>query len=220
MSSATQHIRQAAAHEDAAGRHSNKFEEQMKAAGAEMYAAFVLALKGAEEYRGRKLDDKAILRIYQSTKPRPWWDKELVQGKLRPTLGESAARKAATYLIQWHVDPEGARARRAHGQLQQAAAQKKLRNQRTAAARSMTSRSKSGPSDLDAAIVTRAATNTAHVGRELPPPMGQGPSASVNDLLGETQRIQSAARKVPEVNRDEALSILRAAARDIERYVP
>lgn len=156
MTTAAQHIRQASAHEDAAYRHENKLEEQMKAAGAEMYAAFAIAAKGSDELKGRKIDDKALLRLYKSTKPRPWWDAALKEAGFASSLGDKAARQKASYLIQWHVDVDAARARRSAGQLQQATAQQRLRKQRTASARSMTSRSKAVTA-TEAARITKAA---------------------------------------------------------------
>lgn len=218
MSTAVQHIRQAVAHEAAAGRHEGKAEEQLKSAGAEMYAAFVLAAKGSEELRGRKLDDKAIARLYHSTKPRPWWDAALKEGGFG--AGDKASRQKAAYLIQWHVDIDSARARRAQGRLQQASAQKALRKQRDMRTRSMTSRSESGSgvTAVEAQRITKAAGASALGGRELGGEQS-GIDIAVDDLLGEAQRIQSSARKVKPVYRAEVLSILRAAARDIERYI-
>lgn len=215
MTTAAQHIRQAAAHEDAAGRHEGKAEEQLKAAGAEMYAAFTLAAKDAPELKGRKLDDKAIARLYQSTKPRPWWDDALAAGGYE--RGKATRQKAA-YLMQWHLDIDAARARRASGRLQQAAAQKALRKQRATRARSMTSRSELSVTSREASTITTAAANSAHQQRELLS-LETSTDVELGDLLGEVQRIQSSVRKVKPVYRGEVLSILKAAANDIERYI-
>lgn len=128
-------LRTAAGHYRAAKNAEGQFEMKMISAGAAAYSAFVKALRGADEYQGRKTDDKAIRRIYLSNKRRPWWDAQLAAMKVD---GKPATREWAKYTIQWHVDLEGAKSRHAQGRLQQAAAQKRLRKQR----RSMTSRSR------------------------------------------------------------------------------
>jgi hypothetical protein len=208
-----QHIRQAAASEVAAGRHEDRYAAQMKSAGASMYAGFCLALRASDEFQGRKIDDKAILRLYQSTKPRPWWDEHLKAAKFVDSKGH-ANRHAATRLIQWHVDPGAAEARHAQGKVQQLVAQKKLAKQRTTAARGMNSHE---PTAREAQVLVQSAANSAHAGRELPPT--EAPETTAEDLMGELNRLISSARKVKAGERTAVFEIVRAAARDIERYI-
>lgn len=215
-----QHIRQAAASETAAGRHEDRYSAQMKSAGASMYAAFCVALRAVPEHQGRKLDDAAVLRIYKSTKARGWWDEHLKAAKFVDAKG-AAKRQAASYLIQWHTDPAAAEARHAQGKIQQLVAQKRLSKQKVATARSMNKATSAAPTAREAQMVVREAANAAHAGRELPFPdlAGEG-ATSLEDLLGEFNRLGAAVRKVKAANRQSALEILRVTAREIERYVP
>jgi hypothetical protein len=120
-------LRTAAGHERAAREAEEQgaktYEMKMISAGASAYAGFVLAIKAAPEYQGRKIDDAAIQRIYQSTKPRPWWDKHLAAVKVE---GKPATREWGARVIQWHLDPDAAKARRAARMLEKANARKKL----------------------------------------------------------------------------------------------
>jgi hypothetical protein len=220
VSTIQQHIRQAAAHEDAAGRHEDKYEQQMKSAGASMYEAFVLALRAAEEFKGRQIDDKAILRIYQSTKPRPWWDEQLKAAKLIAANGK-ADRERSTRLIQWHVDPNAAQGRRAQHALKEAARRKTLDKQgrgKTHGARVDRKRSQATEAK-HSARVTEAAQTAALGGRELPEGDAPAPKMGLDDLLREVNRLSSAVRKVKPEHREEVCSMLVAAARDVERYI-
>jgi hypothetical protein len=225
------HIRQATAHEDAAGRHEDKYAQQMTAAGHSMFTAFTLALKGAEEFQGRQIDDKAILRIYQSTKPRPWWDKALktadvlVEGRAERTPDRERAKR----LIQWHVDPTGASARRAQHALKEAARRKKLEKQgrgktqgaRVVPERASGARVSPAREAKHAERIVDAATTAATGGRAPAEVESAKPvTPPLDDLLAELSRIGSAVRKVKPEDREEVRSMLVAAARDVERYVP
>jgi hypothetical protein len=86
------------------------YEMKMKSAGASVWEAWALAVRAQPEFHGRKLDDKALVRIYESTKPRPWWDKHLSAVKF---AGKPVNREWAKRTLQWHTDPNAARARRA-----------------------------------------------------------------------------------------------------------
>lgn len=198
-------IRSAVAHERAAAAHEDRYANQMKAAGASMYHAFTLALKGVEEFKGRKLDDKAIERIYKSTKPRPWWDAALAAAKFLDGK-QRADRDHALRLIQWHLDPEGAYARRLQNSVKAVASRKR------AATSGLTSTRKQAASAPAAPATEEMRALTENSAPERTP--------TVEDLLGEVNRISSAARKVEPANRGEALEALRTAARNLERYVP
>lgn len=202
-------IRAAAANERAAAGHEDKYENQMKAAGANMFHAFTLAIRSAPVYKGRKLDDAAVLRIYKSTSPRQWWDEHLAAAKFVDGRGK-ADREHAARLIQWHVDLEGARARRAKHALSCVSTRKRVEKQRGVASYGSRENRKSAPSTEEM--------------RELAAGQGEENAAetviSVEDLLGEVNRLSSAAKKVEPAHRAEALEAVRQAARQIERYVP
>jgi hypothetical protein len=215
-----QHIRQAQAHADAAIRHEDRYGQQMRAAGASMYQAFTLALKGADEYRGRKLDEKAILRLYKSTTPRPWWDAHLCTAKLVDASGR-ADRDKAKRLIQWHVDPDGAQERRAQAAMRALASKKRLSDQKVAQTQGAM-RPKSAPAReaVHSARITEANTTAALGGRELEAgPVHAASAVSMEDLLGELNRISAAVRRVKAGERDAVLEILRVTAREVEGHV-
>lgn len=218
-----QHIRQAQAHADAAVRHEDRYGQQMRSAGASMYQAFTLALKTAPDYRGRKLDEKAILRLYKSTAPRPWWDAHLTAAKLVDASGR-ADRDRAKRLIQWHVDPNGAQERRAQAAMRALAGKKRIADQKVAQTRGEM-RPKSAPAREAAhsARITEANTTAALAGRELSrkePLLGtENATATLDDLLGELNRISAAVRRVRAGERGPVLEILRVTAREVERYV-
>ncbi|MBF6571701.1 MAG: hypothetical protein IVW54_22910 [Candidatus Binataceae bacterium] len=197
------HIRQAVAHERAAAGHEDKYENQMKAAGASMYAAFVAAVRSSDEHKGRKIDDKAILRLYKSTAPRPWWDAALLAARVTTTAGK-ADREHSKRLIQWHVDLDGARQRRAQHALRVVSGRKSLSKQGTTATQGARVR----PEPTTAEVRTLTAT---------PDSAGE---VRLEDLLGEVSRLQLAAKRVEPAHRAEALEVLKVSARQIERYVP
>lgn len=212
-----QHIRQAAAHETAATRHEDRYEQQMKSAGASMYQAFSIALRASEQFQGRKIDDKAVLRIYQSTAPRKWWDAHLAAAKY-------PGREDAKRLIQWHVDPAGAQARRAQHTIRTLAGKKRLASQRAAATQGAPLRPKR--EEVHAERITEGNVKAALAGRELRPGLavgsdvedGHSAAATVEDLLGELNRLSAAVRRVKAGERDAVLEILRVTAREVERH--
>lgn len=215
-------IRRACGHEDAAGRHVDKYEQQMKAAGASMYEAFTLALKAAPDYKGRKIDDKAIARIYASTRPRPWWDGHIKAAGVEKT--PDAGRERAKRLIQWHLDPEAAAARRAQRALKEAERRQKLaKQQRVSATRGPRMAPKSEAREATHAVrVTKAAEEAAHADRdafEQEHPEAPREVVSVSELLAEVNRLSSAVRKVPEGARSAVRETLVVTAREVERYV-
>lgn len=119
-------LRTAAGHARAANevvaQADRSYEMKMKSAGASVWEAWALAVKSQPEFHGRKLDDKALVRIYESTKARPWWDRHLSAVKIE---GKPANREWAKRTLQWHVDPDAARARRAKDVALRAANHKK-----------------------------------------------------------------------------------------------
>lgn len=225
---AVTHIRAAVAHERAAAGHEDKYENQMKAAGASMYAAFAAAAKAAPEHQGRKIDDKALLRLYKGTAPRPWWDAALAAAKLTTGSGK-ADRDHAKRLIQWHVDLDGARARRAQHAIACVSGRKKLSKERTSAARGSRETPKQSPAAPSTAAMRAIAPSA---GASAAGGFGAGPEegdrewsyeydmVTLEDLLGEVARLQIAAKKVEAGHRADALAAVRHAARQIERYVP
>lgn len=212
-------LRTAAGHERAAieaeTAGAKQFEMKMKSAGASVYAAFVLAAKAAPELQGRKLDDKAIARLYASTTRRPWWDEHLAKVKVAAT-GKAADREWGKRLIQWHLDPAAAQARRAQHSLREATLRNRLKEQSTSASRG--ARAPQAPSAKEAAAVREAARTTALAGRELPRDEKPVAHATREDCLGELNRMRSALGALKEPAQfDEALELLKATARDLER---
>lgn len=210
----TNAIRAAVAHERAASGHADKYEQQMKSAGANMFHAFVLSAKGAPEHAGRKLDDKALLRLYKSTARRTWWDASLAAARLTDAAGK-ADRGHAKRLIQWYVDLEGARRARAQHAASCVAQRKKVDKQQVAAARSSRETTKAPTTaemrELRDAAVMREAADQGIFAADV--------SVTVEDLLGECSRLQSAVKKVDQAHRADALEILKVTAREIERHV-
>lgn len=105
------------------------YEMKMKSAGASVWEAWTLAVRAQPEYANRKLDDRALARIYESTKARPWWDRHLSTVKVE---GKPANREWAKRTIQWHTDPDAAKARRAKESAQNAVSYQR-RKERVAA---------------------------------------------------------------------------------------
>jgi hypothetical protein len=118
--SAIQHARSARAHEEAAARHEaaamDKYEQQMRAAGAEMHAA--IALLAAEVGLKTPPSDARGYEGYMKGKA----GKVLAQpiGTLLANLnadrkdvkGAAKDREWAKRITQWHTDPASAGARR------------------------------------------------------------------------------------------------------------
>jgi hypothetical protein len=205
-----QAIRAALAHERAAGSHEDKYEQQMRSAGASMYAAFTAALRACEEYRGRQITERAILRIYQSPKPRPWWDQELAAAGVKKDDGR-ADRERAARLIQWHVDPDGARARRAKHVLASASARKKLTDQRSAAARGSRAPREVSRREADA---VRGAARGVEV--EIDPGNAAVQEAGRKQVLALLGRLQSKAKRVDLSALADAVDVLEAVERDFD----
>lgn len=213
-------LRTAAGHERAAHAAEaggmKQYEMKMVSAGAAAYSAFVLAIKAAPEYQGRKIDDAAIRRIYTSTKARPWWDAHLKAVKVE---GQAADREWGKRLIQWHIDPEAAKARRAHTNARRLANHVKTQKKADARGGSPSPREQAAPNTAEMRAVHVASQETALAGRELPRSTGAG-GPSIADLQDEVTRIFNAVRKVGEADRAAVLEVLRVTAREVERYVP
>ena len=96
---ASLHIRAAKGHEDAANRHLERYENQMRAAGAQLYEAFkmVMTAAGKPPILGQKW------RRWYNTAPRAAWDLELAK--------ENLDRAWANDVMRWHVDLGDARGR-------------------------------------------------------------------------------------------------------------
>jgi ribosomal protein L39E len=191
------------------------YEEKMKSAGASVFAAFRAAVDAAPEFAGRRIDDDRLAKLYQSNKPRPWWDRYLAQVKV---AGKPASREWAARTMQWYVDPDAAKSRRAKDTALSAANRLKLKANNDGHGRRRPQPA-DGPARRDIDKVNAAVEDAAHEGRELaqrePDPE---PDLSLDDLLGEVNRISSAARRVAPEDRATVLAILKTAAREIERY--
>lgn len=210
-------IREAAAFERAAGGHEDKHENTMKSAGASMYSAFAAALREQPQYQGRKIDDAAVRRIYESTTPRPWWDAYLQEAGYRKESKKDVRLHGAAFLIQWHLSPYKAAKARAEHIASKARARELVEKQGHRKTRS--DRSDQVPSTASFAeqAVGSAPSDTMRALRDA----ASGKSAStvtVEDLLGEGNRIMSALRKVKPEHRERVLELAKAFARDVEEY--
>jgi hypothetical protein len=195
-----------------------QYAMKMASAGASAYSAFVLAIKAAPEYQGRKIDDAAIRRIYKSTRVRPWWDVHLRAVKIE---GKPADREWGKRLIQWHLDPMAAQARHVKANVRRVANHVKTRakaeawgEQRSPQARDV------APNTAEMRTVARALQETALAGWESPETVVDAAGPVLEDLLGEVNRISAAVRRVGAIDRSTVLDILRTTAREVERYVP
>jgi hypothetical protein len=212
-------LRTAAGHERAAQAAeavgAKQYEMKMVSAGAAAYGAFALAIKAAPEYQGRKIDDSAIRRIYSSTKARPWWDAHLKAVKVE---GEPAGREWGKRLIQWHIDPEAAKARRAHGNARRLANHAKT--QKKAEARGgQRSPQAAAPSTAEMRVVQEALQNTALAARDFAPSETEEEQMR-EAMLGELNRLSVAVRKIAPGYQGAVREILRVTAGEVERYVP
>jgi hypothetical protein len=224
MSTPTNHdiqlaLRTAAGHERAAlqaeAQAAKTYEMKMVSAGASAFHAFELAMKAAPEFQGRQIDEKAVRRHYESTKPRPWWDKHLAAVRVN---GSAATREWGKRLIQWHIDPEAAKARRAR-RIADDTARRKVQKVKTERAARQTQGPR-GPqvTRAEANRVVAASTSTAIAGRELPRLELAEVHATAQDCLGEVNRIKSALAKLKEPAQfDNAVELLKAAARELEK---
>lgn len=135
-------LRTAAGHaraaNDAMSAADKTYEMKMKSAGAALYEAWGLAVRAQPDFQGRKIDDKALVRIYESTKARPWWDKHLATIKVD---GKPADREWAKRTMQWHLDPDAARARRAQAVVRSTAHHKRVKEAAARGARTPQARS-------------------------------------------------------------------------------
>lgn len=206
-------LRTAAGHERAAlaaeAQGNKSYEMKMKSAGASVYEAFALAFRA--ENPGRKIDDKRIAQVYQSNTPRPWWDKHLATVKAD---GKPATRDWGKRLIQWHLDPAAAIARKAMVTAKDANYRKRLAEQRNSSSQgARTPRQPSSETnERHAATIREASVVTALGGRELQN-FEQNANAAVvtlDDLLKEVSRITAEARRVHADDRGAALQILQS----------
>jgi hypothetical protein len=212
MSAIQGHIRQAIAHERAAGSHDDKYEQQMKSAGAEMYAAFEAALRAAPEYKGRQIDDKAIARIYQSPTRRPWWDKELAVASIKA----KDRRDYALRLIQWHLDPSKAQANRGREIAYQASA--RLKDQRVTPARGKRP-PQDEPTPTEAAKIAEKVSTSMALDTRAPAMLVTNTTAMRNDarrlLENALDRVRNLAGKASIAALQDAAEHVEAVANDL-----
>jgi hypothetical protein len=220
-------LRTAAGHDRAArdteAQASKAFEMKKKSAGASLYEAWGLAVRAQPEYKNYKIDDKALARIYESNKPRPWWDKHLAAVRVD---GKPADREWAKRLLQWHLDPNAARARHAMFALKAAAQYKRLKEQGNKPSQGGYSpRPASSATDAKHSDrVTEANTTAAAAGRELPAGYGgagaaqkQGATEARTAVLGLLARAERAVRGMTGAEQlAEAESLVRGLVDELE----
>jgi hypothetical protein len=216
-------LRTAAGHERAAKEaeaEGNKtYEMKMVSAGAAAYAAFKLAILAAPEYQGRKIDDDRIAKLYDSNKPRPWWDAHLAKVKVE---GKPATRDWSNRTIQWHVNPAAAKARRAAAVLRSANHNKALKEKVNKAAYGVQTpqvKTSDAKNAKLADAVTEANIKAALGGRELEQHTATPLfDVTLQDCYGEINRIKVAlGRMKAPAQFNEAIELLKAVARDLEK---
>lgn len=214
LRTAAGHARAAA---DAMSAADKTYEMKMKSAGAAVYEAWGLAVRAQPEYAGRKIDDKALVRIYEGTTPRPWWDKHLAAIKVE---GKPADREWAKRTLQWHLDPDAARARRLQAVVRSAA-----HNRRVKEAASRPAAGHSGRSNAPSTGEMRTVGKAVELG------MGYGPAtaapeaytppafaatATMDALDRLLERIRKAVRGMSDVKLAEAETLVRELVEQLE----
>jgi hypothetical protein len=204
-----------AAH-DAMSAADKTYEMKMKSAGAAVYEAWELAVRSLPEYQGRKIDDKALVRIYEGTTPRQWWDKHLSTIKVD---GKPADREWAKRTLQWHLDPDAARARRAQAVVRSAAHHRRVKE--AAEARPRHSGGSNAPSTAEMKAVAEAKWGKGDSYHPAPRPAfepGYGTqSASPRDEIDRLlERIRKAVRGLSDAGLSEAEGVLRDTAEAVE----
>lgn len=219
-------IREAAAFEGTAGKYDDRYEQTMKSAGASMYAAFATALRAQSEYQGRQIDERAVQRIYQSPKPRPWWDVMLLEAGYRKDGTPKSRMGGAADLIQWHLDPVKAAKARGKHILTDATRRERLEKQGVKESRKARASQVAQPKSATIAEQAKGSAagglgglRKSANGKGAPELTAEERAVSVEDLLGEVNRIGSAVRKVKADARLSVLEVLRVTAREIEGYV-
>jgi hypothetical protein len=200
-----------AAH-DAMSAADKTYEMKMKSAGAAVYEAWGLAVRAQPEYEGRKIDDKALVRIYESTKPRPWWDKHLSAIKVE---GKPGDREWAKRTLQWHLDPDAARARRAQAVVRSESYHRRVKEAAAKGARSGGSNAPSQPSTEEMRKVGKA----AELGMGYVPVKGGGQSGDYGNAWATPDEIDRLLARIRKATRGLNDDRLRAAADLLENVV-
>jgi hypothetical protein len=210
------HLRTAAANSRIAGEVERKaeaeYEEKMKSAGASLFAAFRMAVETAPEFAGRRIDEKTVARLYESNRPRPWWDKHLAAVKVD---GRPATREWASRTLQWHLDPDAAKSRRAQHTARLAANYAKNKAKPVGRGAQAPQPRRADIDRVNDAVQEAANDERAVAVRDEFEPVED---ITMDALLGEVNRISSAVRKVGQADRETVLAILKTAAREIERF--
>jgi hypothetical protein len=206
-------LRTAAGHaraaNDALAAAEGTYEMKMKSAGASVWEAWSLAVRAQPEFAGRKIDDKALVRLYESTKARPWWDKHLSTVKFQ---GKPVNREWAKRTLQWHTDPNAARVRRAKDAALSAANHKKRKEKVEASGRQRPQAGAPSTAAMREVATTFAAQDWAGWDFE----HGDRPTAG-DDIERLLERVRRAAQRVcSPVELAEAEAILRLAAEGLE----
>lgn len=179
----------------------DKFTDKMKSAGYSAFEAFSLAARDA--HPGRKIDDAALLRLYKSTTPRPWWDAHLRELKLHD--GRTADREWGNRIIQWHTDPDAAQARRVRHTLREATQRKAVKAKSAYGARAP----QAEPASAELRTLHKAAQTAALAGRDSPKPLGDPRKAvklAITKILTNLSRISD---EEAEILRDELDRLVR-----------
>jgi len=219
MSTALQHARQARAHEQAAERHErqalDRYQQQMKAAGAEMFAAIKVLAKEADlpeppssprEYE-RYMQGRAGRELAQPVRT--------LLANLNQTAHGSGTRKDREWvkrITQWHTNPEAAQARR-----EETAGRKARGRIAAAASRADVRPTVRNSTPRDGRTLGQGGGTTAVVTRREEAP---ALPARVRSTLEAARRVIEDIREllpqVPESAQDEALAALMDVRSDLQ----
>lgn len=214
-----QYIQKAAAHEDAAGRADEKYQQQMKAAGAELFEAFKLVM--ADAGKPVPTDPVAFDRFYAYARKADW-DAALAARKKDREWGKR--------LMQWHIDPEAAQARKAAKLVIDAKA--RLAKARLAKTSRRTAPNQGSRTTPDSGAVDRASSRISetHVPRTtrtderraLEAPAARTPTGGAETRAaakGLAKNVLERLGRAPDYAVEEALGTLRAVLADLDEAI-
>lgn len=211
-----QYIQKAAAHEDAAGRADEKYLQQMKAAGAELFQAFKLVMSDA----GKPVptDPGAFEKFYAYARKADW-DQALAARKKDREWGKR--------LMQWHIDPEAAQARKAAKLVIDAKARLANAARRTAKAKNQGSRTTPDSTTVDRASARISETHVPRTTRTDEQRALEAPAARTAAGGAETRAAAKGLAKnvlerlgrAPDYAVEEALDTLRAVLADLDEAI-
>lgn len=212
------HIRQAVAHERAANSAEDKYEQQMKAAGYEMWTAFCMAARAAPERSGRRSEEKDLLKLYHGTEKRKWWDDDLAKVD---SIKVKDKRGFAIDVIQWHLFPVAAQKDR--GRRIAAEATRRITSDKQKDTASRRARAPQGPSEAEIDRVVDALVEGRQPDKREPALLEQTKDTRRDDVRSMVRELAAniiiLADKAPTEDGELAIDALKAVQADLKRAV-